>query len=130
MAVVDYAYYTGVYLGDSVTTADFPRYEKRAEAIIESLTRGAYSDTLPADVQTAYKAAICYQVDYLADVGLSAAVTGSVARSYSIGKVRVENGASASVKRGMEMVSPAAISILEMTGLLSRKLPVKGAWAW
>ena len=128
MAVVDYAYYTGVYLGDSVTTADFPRYEKRAEAIIESLTRGAYSDTLPADVQTAYKAAICYQVDYLADVGLSAAVTGSVANSYSIGKVRVESGAAVSGAKAM--VSPAAISILEMTGLLSRKLPVKGAWTW
>ena len=129
MAVVDYQYYTEEYLGDTVNAADFDRYELRAETIINSLTRGAYSDTLPAEVQTAYKAAICYQVDYLAEVGLSAAVTGSVARSYSIGKVRVENGASASVKRS-DMVSPAAISILEMTGLLSRKLPVKGAWAW
>ena len=128
MAAVNYQYYAGTYLGDSVTSADFPRYELRAETIIDNLTRGAYSDTLPEDVQTAYKAAICYQVDYLAEVGLSAAVTGSVANSYTIGKVRVESGES--VKGAKAMVSPAAISVLEMSGLLSRKIPVKGAWAW
>ena len=40
MAAVDYEYYTSTYIGDpSVTEADFPRMEARAEDIINQLIR-------------------------------------------------------------------------------------------
>lgn len=128
MAAVTYSYYTDTFLGDAVAASDFPRYEKRAEDVIKNVTRGVDVSTLPASVQDAYKAAICYQIDYFAEVGLSTAVTGSAASSYTLGKVRVENGAA--YKGARTMVSPAAISMLEMSGLLYRGIPVKGAWNW
>lgn len=128
MAAVTYSYYTDTYLGDAVAASDFPRYEKRAEDVINNVTRGVDVSTLPASVQDAYKAAICYQIDYFAEVGLSTAVTGSAASSYTLGKVRVENGAA--YKGARTMVSPAAISMLEMSGLLYRGIHVKGAWNW
>lgn len=123
---VTYEYYTDTYLGNSVAASDFPRYEKRAEDVIRNVTRGADVSSLPSDAQDAYKAAICYQVDYLFEVGLSTAVTGSAASSYTLGKVRVENGSS--YKGVRSMLSPAAVSILELSGLLYRGIPVKGAW--
>lgn len=128
MAAVTYSYYTDVFLGDAVAASDFPKYEKRAEDIINTVVRGVDVSTLPADVQDAYKAAICYQVDYYSEVGLTTAVTGSAANSYTLGKVRVENGAA--YKGARAMISPAAISILELSGLLYRGIPVKGAWNW
>ena len=121
MATVDFSYYTETYLGNSVAESGFDRYEKRAEDVIKNVTRGVDITPLPADVQEAYKAAICYQIDYFAEVGLSTAVTGSAATSYTLGRVRVENGAASKGVRSM--VSPAAISILEM-------IPVKGAWVF
>ena len=128
MSAVTYEYYTEVFLGDAVAASDFPKYEKRAEDIINTVVRGVDVSTLPADVQDAYKAAICYQIDYYSEVGLTTAVTGSAANSYTLGKVRVENGAA--YKGARAMVCPAAISILEMSGLLYRGIPVKGAWIW
>lgn len=123
---VTYEYYTETYLGNSVAATDFDRYEKRAEDVIRNVTRGADVSSLPSDVQDAYKAAICYQMDYFFEVGLSTAVTGSAASSYTLGKVRVENGSS--YKGVRSMLSPAAISVLELSGLLYRGIPVKGAW--
>lgn len=128
MAAVTYQYYTDTFLGDAVAANDFPKYEKRAEDIINTVVRGVDVSALPADVQDAYKAAICYQVDYYSEVGLTTAVTGSAANSYTLGKVRVENGAA--YKGARAMISPAAISILELSGLLYRGIPVKGAWNW
>lgn len=128
MAAVTYQYYTDTFIGDAVAASDFQKYEKRAEDIINTVVRGVDVSTLPADVQDAYKAAICYQIDYYSEVGLSTAVTGSAANSYTLGKVRVENGSA--YKGARSMVCPAAISILELSGLLYRGIPVKGAWCW
>ena len=128
MAAVTYSYYTDTFLGDAVAASDFPKYEKRAEDIINTVVRRVDVSTLPTDVQDAYKAAICYQIDYYSEVGLNTAVTGSAANSYTLGKVRVENGAA--YKGARAMVCPAAISILELSGLLYRGIPVKGAWNW
>lgn len=128
MAAVTYQYYTDTFIGDAVAATDFPKYEKRAEDIINTVVRGVDISTLPASVQDAYKAAICYQIDYYSEVGLNTAVTGSAANSYTLGKVRVENGAA--YKGARTMVSPAAISMLEMSGLLYRGIHVKGAWNW
>lgn len=128
MAIVTYQYYTNTFLGETVAETDFLRYEKRAEDIIKVITRGADYTALPADQQDAYKAAICYQIDYYSEVGLNVAVTGSAANSYTLGRVRVENGSAH--KGTKSMVCPAAISILELSGLLYRGIPVKGAWIW
>lgn len=128
MATVDFNYYVETYMGDTVAASDFDRYEKRAEDVIKNVTRGVDITHLPADAQDAYKAAICYQIDYFAEVGLTTAVTGSAATSYTLGRVRVENGAGYTGVRSM--VSPAAISILELTGLLYRGIPTKGAWVF
>lgn len=126
MAVVSYQYYTSTFLGDSVTSEQWAKYEKRAEDLIRSITHGVEIDSLPEDSQDAYKAAICYQVDYFAEIGLSTALTGSTASSYSIGRIRVENGSN--VKGAASMVSPAAISILTMSGLLFRGVAVRGCF--
>ena len=125
MAYVDYAYYTDSYGGTDLTEADFPTYEKRAETVIDIVTRYYVRqigvDTLPEIVQTMLKTAVCAQADYLLTVGLDAAASGVLGTDYTVGKVHVGAGALANVKSAAQtMLAAGAQAALEQSGLLQR----------
>ena len=138
MAIVTYEDYTNTYYGEPIAQAAFPRYELRAEELIASITRGADYTSLPSAFQTAYKKAICAQVEYFVLQGISVATEGANTgdTSYTIGKISVGrggSGSSAAASGGYSMIAPAARGYLEQTGLLSRHvdtLDVRNRWWW
>lgn len=138
MAIVTYEYYNNTYYGEPIAQAAFPRYELRAEELIASITRGADFDSLPSAFQTAYKKAICAQVEYYVLQGINVATEGASTgdASYTIGKISVGrggSGSSAAASGGYSMIAPAARGYLEQTGLLSRHvdtLDVRNRWWW
>lgn len=124
MAIVTYSYYTDTYNGEPVAVAAFPRFEARAEALIESITRGVDFNRLPPAFQTAYKKAICAQIEYYAYNGINVATEGkSGGGSYTIGKISVSGGGGESMASAAYLsVAPAARQALELTGLLNRSV--------
>lgn len=129
MAAVDYEYYTSTYIGDpSVTEADFPRMEARAEDLVNQLIR---YQTVPTMWQTAYQNAICAQVDYYAIYGIDLAAGGIASTGFTVGKVSVSGNQAMS--GAASMVAPAAKSYLEQTGLMNPSVPAAGwprPWLW
>lgn len=133
MSIVSYEYYTSTYLGESVSQADFPRYDLRAESVIRNITKGQTDgfDTMPDSMQEAVQNAICAQIEYFSIYGTDVAITGRQGGSFTVGKVSVSNGAE--VKTGASsMVCPLAIAYLEQTGLLNPAVATfdKPFWWW
>ena len=130
MAIVTYEYYTNTYYGEPIAQAAFPRYELRAEELIASITRGADYTSLPSAFQTAYKKAICAQVEYYVLQGINVATEGgNSGGAYTIGKVSVGRGSggnSTSESAAYLSVAPAARMLLEQTGLLNRDVVTIG----
>lgn len=137
MAIVNYCFYANEYMGEPIAISDFDRFERRAEDIINSATRGQYLNVLndltskglttqAAALTETYSKAICAQIEYLKASGILSATTGSSGDSFTVGKVTVNkgsNGATFSL-RGAAMLSPLAQSYLEQTGLLGRVVGV------
>lgn len=137
MAIVTYAYYTETYLGEPIAETVFPRYEARAEDLVQQITRGADYDSLPSAFQTLYQKAICAQIEYYVLQGVNTATEGaSAGGSYTIGKISVGRGSGNSASDASAeymMVAPAVRGYLEQTGLLSRHvdtLDVRNGWWW
>ena len=130
-AIVDYQYYSTVYMGTEATSASFPALNAHASRVISSMTRWQVDEDnfseLPSLIQTMYKLAICSQVDYLAANGIESLYDGEDTVGFSVGKVRVDGKAKASAGGAMSAsISPAAISYLEQTGLMNPAVPVVG----
>lgn len=129
-AIVDFAYYTGTYMGTEANEASFPALYAHASRVIGAMTRWQVTEenfaTFPAFVQTLYRLAICSQVDFLSINGVeSLNTTGGV--GFTVGKVRVDGYASARTGGALSAsVSPAAVAYLEQTGLLYPAVPVVG----
>lgn len=129
-AIVDFAYYTGTYMGTEADQASFPALNAHASRVIGAMTRWQVTEenfaTFPAFVQTLYRLAICSQVDFLSINGVeSLNTTGGV--GFTVGKVRVDGYASARTGGALSAdVSPAAVAYLEQTGLLNPAVPVWG----
>lgn len=129
-AIVDFAYYTGTYMGTEANEASFPALYAHASRVIGAMTRWQVTEenfaTFPAFVQTLYRLAICSQVDFLSINGVeSLNTTGGV--GFTVGKVRVDGYASARTVGALSAdVSPAAVAYLEQTGLLNPAVPVWG----
>lgn len=129
-AIVDFAYYTGTYMGTEANEASFPALYAHASRVIGAMTRWQVTEenfaTFPAFVQTLYRLAICSQVDFLSINGVeSLNTTGGV--GFTVGKVRVDGYASARTGGALSAdVSPAAVAYLEQTGLLNPAVPVWG----
>lgn len=118
--IVSYIYYTNEYMGEFVSETDFPRYDLKAESIIQNITHGAtkYFDDMPEDIQKAVKNAICAQIEYFSLFGVDVAVSGRTGGGFTVGKVSVTNGAQ--VETGASsIVCPSALAFLEQTGLLN-----------
>ena len=129
-AIVDFAYYSGTYMGTEADVTSFPALNAHASRVIGSMTRWQVTDEnfseLPSFIQTLYKLAICSQIDALAINGIDSLNSGEEV-GFTVGKVRVDGKAKASVGGAMSAnVSPAAISYLEQSGLMNPAVPVVG----
>ena len=122
MAFVTAQYYEDTFMG--IPVEEFTQYNAWAERAIALITRGKVTEsnfsTFPDWVQEAYKNAICAQISYLAEAGLTTAINGETARSFTVGKVRVDEGGSArgGAYGAASSVCALAKAYLEQTGLL------------
>lgn len=129
-AIVDYAYYTGTYMGTEADQASFPALNAHASRVIGAMTRWQVNEEnigeLPPLVQTLYKLAICAQVDFLSVNGIESLSAGNGV-GFTVGKVRVDGSSRSAASGAMSAsVSPAAVAYLEQTGLLNPAVPVWG----
>ena len=137
MAIVTYDYYINTYMGETIAQTEFPRMEARAERIINQITHGRAANyaTLPTFQQDAITEAICAQLEYYAVDGIEISISGKTADGWTVGKVRVDAGKSASATGAASMVCPSAIAALEQTGLLNPQVatlgePPQAPWPW
>lgn len=132
MGLVTYDFYTNTYYGEPVPADDFPRYEARAEGAILIVINKTVDEaaSLPDAVLLAVKKAICAQIDYLFEYGMSVSVYGKEAGGgFTVGKVSVNNGSSTVAAGLRSMIVPAAYAYLERTGLLNPHVAT-GAEPW
>lgn len=138
MALVTQTFYTDTYYGETIAAADFPRYDARAEDMILGLIKKTEAQVLalPSDMLLLVRKAICAQIEYLYEYGLTVAVYGKEAGGgFTVGKVSVNNGSSTAAAAGARsMIAPAVSMYLEQTGLLYPGVPTAGmppqAWGW
>ena len=133
MAYVDYNYYTNTYRGDTISQTDFPRYEERAEELIDAVTRYRVAEmgltAFPARVQALIQKAVCAQINYYVEYGLAVALTGQDGGGFTVGKVTVLQHYGGSGGTGAAtMLCPQALTLLEQTGLLDPAVPVFDGW--
>ncbi|MFI3206490.1 MAG: hypothetical protein R3Y33_04520 [Clostridia bacterium] len=114
--MVDIEFYSFVYLGQNFTvdSEDFETYESFASDDINSLTSWQIEDidTLPENIATLIKKAVCTQIDYLYDNG----ITESNISSVGLGKFNYSKGNNGTQKAYDKRVR----RLLEPTGLLYR----------
>lgn len=131
MGVVNYGFYSTVYMGTDADEASFPALCARASDIIGAVTHWADENTLaklPALHQTLYKKAVCAQVDFLAINGADS-VNEAPASGFTVGKVTVNGKTSAtSGGRLADSISPMAVFYLEQTGLMNPQIQTAGGW--
>ena len=132
MAIVTQEYYDNTFLGLPVAASAFAQLDAWAERQILTITRGRVSEagfsSLPASVQTAVQNAICAQISYLQEEGVSTALSGISDKSFTVGKVSVSKSGKSGESGVSSMVCPMAISFLEQTGLLNPQVPTFDGW--
>lgn len=129
-AIVDYTFYTSVYMGTEAEEASFPALCSRACDVVGAMIRWIDPETLTEPVLTLYKKAVCAEVDYFALNGFES-VSGGYDRGFTVGKVSVSGKTGGELKHDGAMsshVSPLVIMYLEQTGLLNPAVPVVGGW--
>lgn len=131
-AIVDYAYYSGVYMGSEADEASFPALCARAEDVAGAVTRWQVTedniDRYPALIQTLYRKAVCAQVDFFAVNGPDSLAIGRGGDAgFTVGKVSVRGrGGDSGAMR--DNVAPMALAFLEQTGLMEPAVPTLGGW--
>ena len=132
MGVVDFEFYSGVYMGTEADAASFPALCARASDVIGALTRWADESkilSLPARILTLYKKAICAQIDFFALNGVESINETGGSGGFTVGKVTVhgkQNSGGSSGGRMADAVSPQAVLYLEQTGLMNPNVPTVG----
>ena len=127
-AVVDYVYYSTVYMGSEADQASFPALCARAADIVGALTRWVDPDTLDSWTLALYKKALCAQVDFLALNGLDS-VAGGPDTGFTVGKVSISGKSGSDMVRKGAMasnLSPLVVMYLEQTGLMYPGVPAVG----
>ena len=128
--IVDFTYYSDVYMGTEADQASFPTLAAHAHRIINAMSRWQVTEenfsSFPEIIQTMYKLAVCSQIDFLAIEGIDSINSGD-SGGFTVGKVTV-HGKNVSGKAGAMSVniSPAAVSYLEQSGLMNPAVPVVG----
>lgn len=129
-AIVDYSYYSTVYMGTEADETSFPALCARALDVVGAMTRWAVTEesftALPAPIQTLYQKAVCAQVDFFAVNGLdSVNVSAGVDNGFTVGKVSVHGRSGAGISGRLSgSIAPLAAGYLEQTGLLNPSAPV------
>ena len=131
-AIVDYQWYTETYMGTDADETSFPALYAHASRIVGAMTHWRVSednfDTLPSFAQTAYRLAICSQIDFISLNGLDS-INETGGGGFTVGKVTVHAKAASASGRGGAMsasISPAALLYLEQSGLMNPNVPVAG----
>lgn len=129
-AIVDYQYYSSVYMGSETDQSHFPALEAHAERVIASMARWRVNEQnfsdLPSLVQTQYKLAICSQIDFLSLNGIES-VNDTDSNGFTVGKVSVHGKASSGAGGAMSAkISPSALLYLEQSGLMNPSVPALG----
>ena len=118
-AIVDYTFYTTVYMGSEADEASFPALCARASDVVGAMTRWADPEKLTGNVLTLYKKAICAQTDFFAVNGFDS-VSGGSDMGFTVGKVSVSGKVSTAYSGAMSgNLSPLVLMYLEQTGLMS-----------
>lgn len=131
-AFVDYAFYTGTYMGTEVDQTSFPALCARAEDVIGAMTRWAVTpqtfQSLPSYIQTLFQKAICAQIDYFSINGTEI-MADSGNGGFTVGKVSIHAKAS-SVRTGSlnGAIAPMAVAYLEQTGLMNPQVETRERW--
>ena len=130
MGVVDYTFYSTVYMGKDADQTSFPALCARASDVIGAVTHwvdDARILTLPAPIQTLYKKAVCAQIDFLAINGMDS-LNETETGGFTVGKVTVHGKSSTPGGKLSELISPLAIGYLEQTGLMNPQVPTLEGW--
>lgn len=130
MGVVDWTFYSTVYMGTDADEASFPALCARASDVIGAVTHWVDESTianLPPVFQTLYKKAICAEIDFLSINGMDS-LNESASAGYTVGKVTVHGKANSSGGKLTESISPMAIGFLEQTGLMNPQVPTFEGW--
>ena len=130
-AIVDFAFYSEVYMGSEADQASFPALNAQASRIVGAMTRWQVSedtiDSFPSMIRTLYRLAVCSQIDFLSINGVESINTDGNA-GFTVGKVTIHGKSNANAGGAMSAkISPAALSYLEQTGLMNHAVPVWGA---
>ena len=125
-AIVDYEYYSTVYMGTEADYTSFPALCARAEDVIGALIRWCDPETLEPFHRALYKRAVCAQVDFFAVNGFDS-VIGESGSGFTVGKVTVsERNGRAEGNQMRNSISPLALMFLEQSGLMCPAVPVVG----
>lgn len=131
MGVVDFGFYSMVYMGTDADSESFPALCARACDVIGAVTHWVDESTiatLPPVLQTLYKKAVCAQIDFLSINGMDS-LNETASAGYTVGKVTIHGKANASGGKLQESISPMAIAYLEQTGLMNPQVPcIEGWW--
>ena len=130
MGIVDFNFYSCVYMGMDADEASFPALCARAKDVIGSVTHwvdDAAILKLPAQIQTLYKKAICAEIDFLSINGTDS-LNESASSGFTVGKVTVHGKSNNGGGKLSESVSPLAIGFLEQTGLMNPQVPCFEGW--
>lgn len=127
-AIVDYTFYSSVYMGTEADEVSFPALCSRACDVVGAFTRWIDPNTLTEPALTLYKKAVCAEVDYFALNGFES-VSGGNDRGFTVGKVSVSGKSGSDLKATGAMrdhLAPLVVMYLEQTGLLNPVVPVVG----
>ena len=127
-AVVDYEYYSVVYMGKEADSTSFPALCARAEDVCGAMVRWVDPEKMTSFQRTLYKKAICAQVDFFAVNGLDS-VAGGNDRGFTVGKVSINGKSGSDLKATGAMagnLAPLVVMYLEQSGLLNPAVPVVG----
>lgn len=130
MGIVDYTFYSTVYMGTDVDQTSFPALCARACDIIGAVTHWVDDATilkLPALHILLYKKAVCAQIDFLSLNGMDC-LNETASGGFTVGKVTVHGKTSANGGKLTESISPLAIGYLEQTGLINPQVPCFEGW--
>ena len=127
-AIVDYTFYSSVYMGTEADEVSFPALCSRACDVVGAFTRWIDPNTLTEPALTLYKKAVCAEVDYFALNGFES-VSGGNDRGFTVGKVSISGKSGSDLKATGAMrdhLAPLVVMYLEQTGLLNPAVPVVG----
>ena len=132
MAYITLEEYAELYGQPTISEADFPVYASQASDLIDSITQyriiqAGGLNVFPPLVQQLVAKATAAQV-----------LSGQTGAGYTVGKVHIDGaGASGGAQTAAQMmISPLAVTFLEQTGLMERRIrcldpyqpPYYGTW--